>query len=535
VKVLLSSPITPMPKFQNGRDHLRYNYANTTYGQDIFSIPTITHYYGLHLIAQNISKHTKILEDPTQKNFISEVKQKYDIVGIYFVIPFFSKVVQMCQLVREHAPESIIVLGGPGVQCFSHSTGKEDELLGIVDHVCHGDGIPFMRQMFNEDPNAPVCQDLPLGGVLPFRSKFLKQSSPIIISALGCSNSCEFCAGSAFFGHKVKRLVNPSQLLEIIRKYISRYKINGARIIDDNFLYDKNYVKELGYLIKNDELCQECSFTYSVFGNLAVISQYDYEELVEYGVSGILIGVESKFVDNLDQNIKRKLINIDTYSVFQNLHEHGICTEGSMILGWDFHTPENIMEDIDFYVSLQATFDQILCLTPLPETKLWRKLKQEGRLLKDISWDDCGFYAKWHRYKNFSHEQLWEYEALTQKKCFETWGPSYLRLVDVCLKGYRKFVSYKDPCFQRVAKAHKRDCELIYPLLLCIDMYAPSEKVKKIIEELKQEYIQEFGKPAISENLKALAAAVIASQCKIKSRLFKEDTVQPRCKVFSYN
>jgi len=524
-----------MPNFQNGRDHLRNNYANTTYGQDIFSIPTITHYYGLQLIAQNISKYTRILEDPTKKDFIREIKKNYDIVGIYFVIPFFSKVVEMCRLVRENAPDSVIILGGPGVQCLSHSTGKEDELLNLVNHVCHGDGIPFVRRLVNENPDNPVYQNLPLGGVLPFRCKYLQQSSPIIISALGCSNNCEFCAGSAFFDHKVKRLHSPPQLLEIIRKYISKYRITGARIIDDNFLYDKNYVRELGYLIKNDDLCQECNFTYSAFGNLAVIAQYDYEELVEHGISGILIGVESKFVEHLDLNIKRKLKNIDTYNVFQNLRNHGISTEGSMILGWDFHTPENIMEDIDFYVSLQATFDQILCLTPLPETKLWRQLKQEGRLFEDISWDDCGFYAKWHRYKNFSHDKLWEFEDLAQKKCYETWGPSYLRLFEVYLKGYRKFVGHKSPVFQRVTKSHKKGCELIYPVLLCIAMYAPSEMVKNRTEELKWEYKQEFGKPTISTNLKSLAAAVIASRCKFKRRLFKEDTIQPKCKIFNYN
>ena len=52
-----------MPDFRNGRDHLRNNFANTTYGQNIFSIPTSTHYYGLHLIAQNICDRTKILEE----------------------------------------------------------------------------------------------------------------------------------------------------------------------------------------------------------------------------------------------------------------------------------------------------------------------------------------------------------------------------------------------------------------------------------------------------------------------------------------
>ena len=53
MRILLSSPFKPYPCFKNGRDNLHLNYANTTYGQDIFSIPTRMHSYGLHLIAQN--------------------------------------------------------------------------------------------------------------------------------------------------------------------------------------------------------------------------------------------------------------------------------------------------------------------------------------------------------------------------------------------------------------------------------------------------------------------------------------------------
>ena len=181
--------------------------------------------------------------------------------------------------------------------------------------------------------------------------------------------------------------------------------------------YGKDW-KDIGKIM--DDLCQESRFSYTAFGNLAAISKYEYEELVENGISGLLIGVESKFVEELDANIRRKLLNIDAHNIFQNLHENGIHTEGSMILGWDFHTPSNIMDDINFYASLQATFDQILCLGPLPETKLWQQLKIEKRLFNDFSWEDIGFNGKWHRFKNFTHEQLWEYVSLAQKKCYET-------------------------------------------------------------------------------------------------------------------
>ena len=196
MRILLSSPITPYPSFKGGRDSLHHNYSNTTYGQDIFAIPLYTHFLGLHLIAQNISAKTTLLENPSAKDFAQEVQKQYDIVGIYFVIPFFSKALEMCKIVHKYSSQSKIALGGPGVQCLSHPTGKEEELSGLVNYVCRGEGISFLRKLLGETEDRPVTQDLPLGTVVPFRCKFFSRYSLAIISALGCTNSCEFCSTS---------------------------------------------------------------------------------------------------------------------------------------------------------------------------------------------------------------------------------------------------------------------------------------------------------------------------------------------------
>jgi len=327
----LSSPIKPYPSFKDGRDNLHFNYANTTYGQDIFSIPTRMHSHGLHLIAQNIRPPVTVLENPTERIFTREIQSGYDIVGITFVLPFFSKVLEMARIVRAHSPRTRIVLGGPGVQCFSHATGKEADLLAMADDVCRGDGIAFMRRMLGEDADAPIRQDLPLGAVIPLRFKFLQQESITLISALGCTNSCEFCAASAFFGHRRTQIATPRELYETILRYLRKYQINSARILDDNFLVDKSYVREFGELIRNDSLCQQRGFTYSTFANFTAISQYDVVDLVRWGISGILIGIESKFVESLPSYVRRKLQGTNAIRTIQNLLDNGIFVEGSLI------------------------------------------------------------------------------------------------------------------------------------------------------------------------------------------------------------
>jgi hypothetical protein len=199
MKILFSSPIKPYPPFLKGRDNLHLNYANCTYGQGIFAIPNVMHFYGLHLIAQNIHVPATVLEDPSEAEFTREVEKQYDIVGISFTLPFFSRVIQMAGIVRARSPKARLLLGGSGVQCFSHSTGKEGVLRSLVDDVCHGEGVRYVREILGEDPDQPIRQDLPLGAIVPFRKKFLTQEASTLISRLGCSNGCDFCAASAFF------------------------------------------------------------------------------------------------------------------------------------------------------------------------------------------------------------------------------------------------------------------------------------------------------------------------------------------------
>ena len=535
MRILFSSPMLPYPSFREGRDNLRLNYGNATYGQDIFAVPTHMHFYGLHLIAQNIGAPSTVLECPTERRFVRELERHPDIVGISFVLPFFSRVVDMCRLVRKHCPEARIVLGGSGVQCFSHSTGREQELLALADVVCHGEGVRFFRRLLGEDPSGPITQDLPPGAVIPFRNRLLRQASATLVSALGCSNSCDFCAASAFFGHRRIPIASPRELYEAVKLSLARHpSISSARLLDDNFLIDREYVREFGLLLKNDPEVRRRRFTYGTFSDMSTIAQYTPEELVEYGVSGILIGVESKFVKDLGPRTGKKLAGIDAAALFRDLTDHGILIEGSMILGWDFHDPATIEEDVDYYLSLGASMDQIVCLLPLPETRLWRQLQQEGRLRADLAWDDLGFYSRWHRYKNFTHEELWAWEARVMRRAYELRGPTYLRLFEVYLKGHRRFRDHPDPFFRERAETHADDCRLLHALLPAIRLFAPNEHVRSEVDRLRAEFEETLGPPSVKTTMQGLAVTAIVGLTKLRSTLFREDTVQPRSEVFRY-
>jgi len=534
VKLLLSSPLAPYPHFREGRDSLHVNCANPTFGQGIFAVPTCMHFYGLHLIAQNVHADSTVLEHPTERRFVRELRKKPDVVGITFVLPFFSRVIEMCRLARRHCPTARIVLGGHGVQCFGHATGREEELRGLVDGVCHGDGVRYFRELLGEDPAAPVTQDLPPGVVYPFGNRLLAQYSATLLCSLGCRNACDFCSASAFYGHQRIPLASPQELFEAVKRDVARSRIDSARILDDNFLVDRDYVLEFGRLLRSDPEVRARGFAYSTFADLRTVASYTPEELVRCGLSGVLIGFESRLVDRLAPSIRRKVEGLDAHAIVRGLTDHGICVEGSLILGWDFHDPTNIEQDIDDYVSLGTTFDQIVTLVPVPETRLWRQLQEEGRLLEPISWDDAGFYSRWHRFKNFTHDELWHWEEEALRRTYETWGPSYLRLFEVHLKGHRRLRGHADPYVRARAVANGRACRDMLPLLPAIRLFGPNGHVRAEVDRLQLEYRAELGGRPWPSRLRAVAVTAIAAAASLRTVVRQADTRQPWPEVYHY-
>jgi tRNA A37 methylthiotransferase MiaB len=127
----------------------------------------------------------------------------YDIVGISSIIVNVGKVREMCRMVRELSPDSVIVVGGhvaaiPGV-----------EAMIDADHIVRGEGISWMRRYLGEDESAPIRHPAIVSGLetrimgirLPQRKG---GTAATIIPSVGCPMGCNFCTTSAFFGGKGK-------------------------------------------------------------------------------------------------------------------------------------------------------------------------------------------------------------------------------------------------------------------------------------------------------------------------------------------
>ena len=98
------------------------------------------------LMQVNTAAPCAVLDFPTLERFTQEVAtRRYHIVGISSIISNWMKVRKMCQIVRQHAPEATIVVGGHVANV------PELERKIDADHIVRGDGVHWLRQFLGED------------------------------------------------------------------------------------------------------------------------------------------------------------------------------------------------------------------------------------------------------------------------------------------------------------------------------------------------------------------------------------------------
>ena len=173
----------------------------------------------------------------------------------------------------------------------------------------------------------------------------------------------------------------------------------------------------------------------------------------------------------------------------------GIRTVGAWMCGWDWHHHGNILEDLNYFVSLYPTYQQLTRVSPFPGTPMWERLREEGRV-REVPWDDVHFWSGAQR--NVAMEQ---HETLNMTEygydlLYQTWGPSVLRRLDVQLSGYDYCRRSKNPLLRRHrALLHKKQCAMLWTNLRALDRHAPNGVVRRRGRKLDEKYRALVGEP----------------------------------------
>lgn len=274
-----------------------------------------------------------------------------------------------------------VILGG------FHPTLLPEEASLHADSIVVGDAETVWANIIEDARSAnlkPIYRarpGIPQSGFVPRRDIFEgKGYLPITLAQFGrgCRYSCSFCAISSYFN----RAHSFRPVDELVRE-IEQQERKLIFFVDDNIVADREAAKQLFRALI------PLRIRWVSQGSIDMVHDRELMDLmVESGCLGNVIGFES--IDPEALREMDKASNLKGFNGYEReieiLKEYGLQIWAAFIVGHDSDTPEGLYEVLDFALTHKFTFAAFNVLMPYPNTPLYRKLQEEGRLLYNGEW-----------------------------------------------------------------------------------------------------------------------------------------------------
>lgn len=501
-KVLLSSMCRPLGPSGGDAPSVGYEllHCQVTRAQGIFSPRTTIPHFSLDYIAENLDAPTTVLQFPSKREFIRELKRGYDYVGFTFVMALIHNLKDMVALVRKYAPNTKIVLGGYG------TTLTDEELAPYGDYICREEGVAYFRRLLGEAEIAmPYKHPLSVSWLKIFGVKI--SGTGKIFAGLGCPNGCDFCCTSHYFKRKhIKLLPTGRDIYEVAARYLQQDPKLVFLILDEDFLLNKKRALEF----RDCVIAGGNRLSIFAFSSIKAISQYSVEEIIEMGIDGFWIGYEGTRSGYAKQQGRAVPEIIDEF------RRHGITVLTSMIVGFDYQSPAVIAEELEGLMKLKPALAQFLIYGPVPGTPFYERTIKANLLQDKYSADRELFYRDADGFQAYvKHPTMSGVEIeRIQRRCFEQdfqhLGPSIYRVLEVLMMGYLTLKDSENANLRDKAAYYARELRKSYPIFLAGRLFGPNAKIRRGIAELESQLHRQFGKPRLAERFLSYVAVAAA-------------------------
>ena len=219
----------------------------------------------------------------------------------------------------------------------------------------------------------------------------------VVQTTRGCPFPCEFCSVSTYNGTTFR--------FRPVREVIAELEEVGPRVLfgDDNVMIHTKYSRELF------EAMVPLGKHWVAQASLAALHRVEnIEVMARAGCKALFIGFESVDTDTVRHAGKKQNKPTKYREIVKMLSDHGIAVWGSFVFGLDDDTGDSFMRTVDFCVESKITMALFALLTPYPGTRLYKRLKEEGRLTRDAWWlgQDHDTGAPFFQPKQLSREEL---------------------------------------------------------------------------------------------------------------------------------
>ena len=279
-----------------------------------------------------------------------------------------------------------------GISTMLHA----EETLAYADSVFLGEAEGYIEEALDDWRRGELkkvynymTRQPPIGSVGPARRDLYKrelynhkgvQMVDLFHASRGCKYSCYPCAVSYLGG----RIFRPRPMDKVIEE-LSGIDNNRLFIVDNSLAQNKEWEMEL------------------------------FREMIPFKKKWISHTIEDdpKVLDLAAQAgawyVYQAVYDTSDYikERVRRYHEHGIGVEGTILLGLDNQTEDDVRRLIDFLLEIDLDLAEFTVMTPFPHTKGYDDLLRQGRIF-DFDWNHYNAGQVVFHPKHFSSERLQE-------------------------------------------------------------------------------------------------------------------------------
>ena len=227
--------------------------------------------------------------------------------------------------------------------------------------------------------------------------------APVIVTR-GCPYPCTFCAAEKISGKRVRRH-SIKYILDEIEMLYRHFKIREFHIIDDNFTFDLNYVKNLLKGLMG--LGLDISWATPNGVRLDKLDEELLKLMKQSGMYLISAGIESGS-DRILRLMKKETTTAQIKDNIKMIRRAGIEIAGFFIMGYPGETKEDIERTIRFACDLDLVRANFFTYLPFPGTESFNELKENGMLGK-VDWDNFYFMSAPYVPSGMTRQELKKY------------------------------------------------------------------------------------------------------------------------------
>jgi radical SAM superfamily enzyme YgiQ (UPF0313 family) len=239
----------------------------------------------------------------------------------------------------------------------------------------------YKTDQFADITNSPT-PDFSLINLAIYSSKSIQYSR-------GCPYNCEFCDITALLGHK-PRIKSTQQVLNELQNIYDLGGRGNLFFVDDNFIGNKHRLKT-DLLPAIIEWMQAHNHPFNL-STEASINLADNPELMKLmtqaDFSTVFIGIETPQETSLEECNKVQNKNRNLIDSVKKVQQAGIEVQGGFIVGFDNDLPTIFKQQIEFIQESGIISAMIGLLNAPTKSKLYKRLKGEGRILNKMSGDN---------------------------------------------------------------------------------------------------------------------------------------------------